>query len=283
MSMSNLAISYPPQSLVSFGKKVLIGMPWQKTTNPLTSFCVNRLMDTRRCALTMNHGDAFVAHTRNAIVDVFLKSPLEWLLSIDDDMIVPVGSADVLRSYTGWELPEPFASFHALDRLMSHGKTIVGALYFGRQSLKSPPVYNEGMSNKQEAEYARKGPYDLIKPTRWVGTGCLLTHRSVFEDIEKRFPKLARLEGKGGNWFTSTEASLRTMIEQTRDELQGNLTPEGAYKAVNDLNRAISLAQVENPLGCGEDVAFGLRAAAAGHISYVDMGLRAGHLGSFCY
>jgi hypothetical protein len=281
--MSNVAISYPPQTVQAFGKKVLVGMPWQKSTNPITAFCVGRLVDTRRCAMTLNHGDAFVAHTRNSIVDVLLKSPLEWLLTVDDDMVLPTGSAEVFRTYTGFNTPEPFASFHVLDRLLSHGKTIVGALYFGRQSTNSPPVYNEGMSNKQEAEYARKGPHDLAKPTRWVGTGCLLTHRSVFEDIEKRFPKLARIDGKGGNWFTSTEASLRMQVEKVRDELQTNLTPEGAYKATNELNRAISLAQVENPLGCGEDVAFGLRASASGHISYVDMGLRCGHVGSFVY
>jgi hypothetical protein len=281
--VSGIAISYPPATIQTFGKKVLVGMPWQKTTNPLTAFCVNRIVDTRRCAMTLNHGDAFVAHTRNSIVDVLLKSPLEWLLTIDDDMVMPTGSADVFRSYTGWNVPEPFASFHVLDRLMSHQKTLVGALYFGRQSTSSPPVYNEGMANKSEAEYARKGPYDLIKPTRWVGTGCLLAHRSVFEDIEKRFPKLARAEGRGGNWFTSTEASLRMETEKICDSLKSNLTPEGAYKAASELSHALAVAQVENPLGCGEDVSFGLRAAAAGHISYVDMGCRCGHLGSFCY
>lgn len=283
--MTGIAISHPPQSMVSFGKKVLIGMPWQKVTNPLTMFCVSRIVDTRRCAMTLNHGDAFVAHTRNSIADALLKSNLEWLLTIDDDMILPAGSAEVFRMYTGWkDYPDPFASFNALDRLMSHQKSLVGALYFGRQSTNSPPVYNEGMANRPEADYARKGPYDKVKQTRWVGTGCLLVHRTVFEDIEKRFPKLARgADGKGGNWFTSTEASLRQEVEKIRDELQSNLTPEGTFKAASGLNHAVALANAENPLGCGEDVAFGLRAAAAGHVSYVDMGLRCGHLGTFCY
>jgi hypothetical protein len=259
-------------------------LPWQKTANPLTAFCIQRLVDTRRCALTMNHGDAFLVHSRGAIADVFLKSSLEWLLTIDDDMLLPVGNADVFRSYTGWkDFPEPYASFNVLDRLMSHGKSLVGALYFGRQSLNSPPVYAEGMSNKAEADYARKGPHDLIKPTQWVGTGCMLIHRTVFEDIEKRFPNLARVEGKDGLWFCSTEASLRLGCEKIFSKLQGDLTPTGAHEAAVALGRLIALAKAENPRGCGEDVAFCLRAAASGHVPYVDMGLRCGHLGTFCY
>lgn len=283
MSMSDVAISTPPASVVSFGKRVLIGMPWQKVTNPLTAFCVSRLVDTRRCALTLNHGDAFVAHTRNTIVDVLLRSDLEWLLTIDDDMVLPTGNAKVFRTYTGWNVPEPFASFHALDRLMSHGKTLVGALYFGRQSPTSPPVYSEGMSSKDEATYARKGWRDQVKPTRWVGTGCMLVNRRVFEDINTRFPLLAPGAGHGGNWFTSTEAGLRAQVEKVSDNLLANLTPGGAHKAATDLISALAHAKADNPMGCGEDVAFCLRAAAAGHQPYIDLGLRCGHLGSFCY
>jgi hypothetical protein len=224
-----------------------------------------------------------VAHTRAAIVDVLLGSDLEWVLFVDDDMILPCGDANVFRSYTGFNFDEKFMSMNALDRLMSHNKSLVGALYFGRQSLTSPPVYNEGMSNKEEAAYARKGPHDICKPTRWVGTGCLLAHRTVFEDIEKRFPRLARNPNQGFGGFYSGEASLRDAAEKIAGNLQGNLTPEGALKAVTDLKQALSLSAAENPFGCGEDVALGLRAAAAGHVSYVDMGLRCGHIGTFCY
>lgn len=281
--MSEVAISYPPQQLVTYGKRVLIGLPWQKTVNPLTAFCISRLVDTRRCAVTLNHGDAFVAHTRNAIVDVLLGSKLEWVLMVDDDMILPTGDANVFRSYTGFQVDDKFAGLNAIDRLMSHGKTLVGALYFGRQSQNSPPVFNEGMSNKEIASYARRGPHDELRATKWVGTGCLLAHRTVFEDIEKRFPNLARVDGKDGQWFTSTEASLRLSTEKICGELQSNLTPAGAYKAANDLNHAIALSKAENPRGCGEDVAMCLRALSSGHQPYVDMGLRCGHIGTFCY
>jgi len=166
---------------------------------------------------------------------------------------------------------------------MSHGKTLVGALYFARHK-HGPPVYGEG-ALPEEARYARSGPHDLAKPTRWVGTGCLLSHRSVFEDIEKRFPRLARgADKKGGNWFTSTEASLLQRVEAVYAGLSsGPLTGDHAYKALTGLTEALAAAKAENPLGCGEDVSFCSRAAAAGHVPHVDMGLICGHLGNCVY
>lgn len=279
------AIARPAPAFISYGKKVLIGLPWQKITNPMTAFCVSHLVDTRRCASTLRFGDAFVAHTRNSIGDTFLASDLEWLLMIDDDMVVPVGSAEVFKAYTGFDFAEKFMSLNALDRLMSHGKTLIGALYFGRQALNQPAVFNEAAANKHINDYVRKGPHDEIRQTRWVGTGCILIHRKVFEDIEKKFPKLSRgVEKKGGNWFTSTEASLVSDVEKIRDDFQGKqLTGEAAYEIISRLDKSLALSKQENPLGTGEDVAFCMRATAAGHPAYVDLGLRAGHLGTFCY
>lgn len=279
------AISHPAPAFVSYGKKVLIGLPWQKITNPMTAFCISRLVDGRRCACTLNFGDAFVAHTRNSIGDTFLKSDLEWLLMVDDDMVIPVGSAEVFRAYTGFDFQEPFMSWNALDRLMSHGKTLVGALYYGRQAKDNPAVFNEAAANKMISDQFRKGPKDEIRQTRWVGTGCILIHRKVFEDIEKKFPRLARgADGKGGNWFTSTEAGLLDRLEALRDKFLGKrLGGEEAFELMAGLEKSLALAKQENTLGTGEDVAFCLRAAAAGHPAYVDLGLRVGHLGNCCY
>jgi hypothetical protein len=272
-----------PEQVPVYGKKILISSPWHKSACPLTAFCVAQLVDRRRTATLMNFGDAFVAHSRNRLADEFLKSSCEWLLTIDDDMIVPFGNARWFQAYTGFNFPEKFLAWNAIDRLISHGKTLVGALYFGKHD-KSPAMYNES-SNPQELAYAKLAPYDLIKPTRWVATGCMLIHRQVFEDIEKRFPALARDGGgKGGNWFTSTEASLIQRVTLARDFLtRGPMTAEKGMKVLELLEDAIHEAKNENTLGVGEDVSFCLRASAAGHQPYVDMGLRCGHLGMKVY
>jgi hypothetical protein len=281
-----LPVAVAPASTVTvYQKKVMIVLPWQKLVSPITSFSVAQLMDRRRTSSMLNFGDAFVTHSRNTCADVFLSSPCDWMLTIDDDMVIPFGSSRWFRAHTQFDFAEKFLEMNALDRLMSHGKTLVGALYFGRHRF-GPPVYNEGTMSPQEANYARSGPHDLIKPTRWVGTGCMLIHRSVYEDIERTFPRLARgADKKGGQWFTSTEASLMEQVKRLRDGLQDGtpLTGEKAYKALEGLESVLAMANHENSLGVGEDVSFCLRAKAAGHTPYVDMGLICGHLGHACY
>jgi hypothetical protein len=272
-----------PATVSPLQSRVLLAFPWQKHVCPVTAFCVAQLRDSRRTATAIHYGDAFVAHTRNTCADVFLDSPCEWMLMIDDDMVVPFGNADWFRQQTGWNFPDPFMTFNVIDRLLSHKKTLVGALYFGRNK-GAPAIYNEATVDANENKYAHGAPYNLIKPTRWVGTGCMMIHRSVFLDIEKRFPRLARQNKKNGQWFTSTEATLLTELEALYQSVNGvKLTGEVAYTLTAGLNAAIQRAGKENPLGAGEDVSFCMRAAAAGHIPFVDMGLVCGHVGYHIY
>lgn len=278
-----IAVS-PPATIAFLKNRIMLALPWGKMTHPITAFAVAQLMDRRRTTTALNFGDAFVAHSRNSIADVFLKSTSEYLLTVDDDMIVPFGHPVWFRAHTGWEhYPDPFASFNVIDRLLSHGKTLVGALYKGRYQ-KANFVYGEG-NQTQEREYASKGPYDVLKPTRWVGTGSMLIHRTVFEDVEKKFPLLARgADGKGGNWFTSSEHNAMDAILRTRRMLsEGAMTGEKCMRAFEMLEAASQDAKSSSKLGVGEDVQFCTRAKAAGHQPYVDMGLRCGHLGHFCY
>lgn len=267
-------------------KKVMLVFPWYKTSNPLTAFSVMQLSDKRRTASMICHGDAFVAHTRNTCADVFLQSSLDYMLTIDDDMVVPFGNGGWFRQNTGWaNYPDPFASFNALDRLVSHGKTLVGALYFGRQQGYSRPVFNEGASNKVAEADARNVPRDELKPTKWVGTGCMLIHRSVFEDIEKKFPNLARgANKKGGQWFTSSEHTAIDWLRRCETFLsQGPMDGEKAYQAHSMVVRALGEAKANSGLGMGEDVTFCTRAREAGHQPFVDFGLVAGHIGYHVY
>lgn len=273
----------PPLTIKPLDKKVLLVMPWLKHTNPMTAFCMMQLHDKRRTTTMLNFGDAFVAHSRNTCADHFLKSTAEWMLTVDDDMIIPFGNARWFNAHTGFNLPEEYAGANALDRLLSHNKTLVGGLYFGRYP-KAPPVYNEG-ANQHEAEYARKAPMNVCKPTRWVGTGCLLIHRSVYEDIEKRFPNLGRgANGMGGNWFSASEHTALEHIDKTRAMLaDGPMTSEKAMKAYQMLETAASDFRANSGLGFGEDVQFCIRARQAGHIAHVDLGLVCGHVGHAVY
>jgi hypothetical protein len=113
----------------------------------------------------------------------------------------------------------------------------------------------------------------------------MLTHRSVFEDIEKKFPNIGRSpEGKYGNWFSPSEHSLVRNIQQLRDLLTtGPQTAEKSFKALNLVEGALADARGNSGLSIGEDVTFCRRAAQSGHQPHVDMGLWCGHIGHLVY
>jgi hypothetical protein len=247
------------------------------------------LKDPRRTAIMLNFGDAFVAHTRNTLADLFLQTDLEWMLTVDSDMVLPFGNSEWFNNFTSMNLPKPFCDFHALDRLLSHGKTLVGALYFGRWR-NGAAMFNEGYRDKTIHAYLRKGPYDEIRPTRWVGTGCMLIHRSVFIDIEKKFPHLARKKTESGmrhgNWFTSSEHDTVSSVDAVLADLtarHGQWDSTDALNAFQKLTDAQARSRHNSSLGTGEDVIFCHRAAQSGHQPYVDLGLWCGHIGHDVY
>jgi hypothetical protein len=271
-------------------KDVMIALPWYKQTNPMTAFSVMGLIDRTRTAITLNFGDAFVIHTRNTLADLFLQTDLEWMLTIDDDMVVPFGNGQWFNNFSGFNLPKPFCDFNALDRLLDAGKTLVGALYFGRWR-HGAAMFAEGMRDKQVMNQLRRGPKDEVRPTRWVGTGCTLIHRSVYLDIEKKFPHLRRKRDngtRGGNWFTSSEHELGSIVDQTVDFLENSRNSQGwngedMWKAFSLLHAGRARTKQNSGLGMGEDVQFCIRAQQAGHQPYVDLGLVCGHVGHDVY
>ena len=268
------------------GKKVCIMLPWYKSVCPLTAFSTMCLLDRTKMSVMLNFGDAFIVHTRNVLAENFLKNGVEWCLTIDDDMVCPWGNAAWFKAFSGFDsIPDKFAGMHTINRLLSHGKTLVGALYFGRWK-KGKPVYAEATADQKETDFARSGPHDIVRATRWVGTGCMLIHRSVFLDMEKKFPNLARgQDGKGGNWFTPSEHDLRKGTEEAMAVL-GDASvsePMRIQKAQEIMLRSGKASNYNSGLGTGEDVAFCIRASAAGHQPHVDLGLLCGHQGSYIY
>lgn len=274
-----------PSDLLSEGRKVLIALPWYRAACPLTTFSLLAMMDRSRYAVSLNFGDAFVTHARNKLATQFINSKLDWMWTVDDDMIFPWGDAHWFNQHTGLGLPEKFASFHALDRLMSAGKTLIGVTYFGRAEDR-PPVFADGLAMNQEL--LRRGPRDEVRPVKWVGTGGMLTHRSVFLDIEKKFPHLSREENHGiGQYYTSSEHDLHLAIDEVlricEDADRNDGGGVGAKTIQNILTRAKHKAKIHSGLGMGEDVQMCVRATQSNHQPFVDLGCWAGHVGGAVY
>jgi len=266
------------------GKQVEILLPWYREVSPQVAWSVMRLIDKTRIGIRARWGDAAVWHTRNILADEFLRSGVEWSFWVDSDEILPTGDAKLFNALCGMLLSDEFAGLNILDRLLSHGKTLVGACYWGRYP-NSKPIYAEGMNSAKEDAYARKGPYNIVKPTDWIGFGAVLVHRSVFLDIETKYPHLARNPdtGSGGNWFSPNEQDLRRNFEAFGAILEESIDA-GAKLAKLQAQYESSLRQtLKTPVGVGEDVSFCKRAASCGHVSHVDLALYCGHLGDRVY
>jgi hypothetical protein len=171
-------------------KDVLICQPMYKVVDPLVCFVKTILFDKETMGYATQMGDAMIVHTRNHLADVFMRSKSEWLLFWDDDMIPPCGRPDWSKAYVPGmpkDYPESFLKINPIARLKSHGKTVIGGLYFGRRSPHGPIC----SKTPETLDAISKAPCEEIIPVDWVGTGFLLIHRSVFEAIQKNFPELS--------------------------------------------------------------------------------------------
>lgn len=280
------------------GKKVLLMLPWYKTTNPLTTFCLLALLDRTKMGASMEFGDAMIAHARNKLLDTLVNTGVEYGFFLDDDMVVPCGNAGWYNRYTGLALPENFAGMHTLNRLTSHGKTLVSGLYFQRKEQGKAVFYEslvDTTSGTEENRVARTAPVELLKEVQWAGTGCLLVHRSVAKDMREKMPWLAP-QGPSESWhyFSSASDSLFQRLPEVQNEISDALAGFSEGESEHNFEKRIRSAQAlleevvsgttkANRLQGGEDEVFGRRAAACGHPTFVDFGIVCGHVGGKIY
>jgi hypothetical protein len=276
------------------GKKVLLMLPWYKTTNPLTSFCLLALFDRSKMGAAMEFGDAMIAHARNRLLDTLVTTGIEHGFFLDDDMVVPCGNAAWFNRYTGMALPETYAGLHTLNRLVSHGKTLVSGLYFQRRDGGRAVYYDalvETPAGEAENREARTAPRPTLKETEWAGTGCLLVHRSVPLDIRKNMPWLApKAPGESWGYFSSSSDTLQrkapevqALLENAAAEFAKGGAQAALERSVRDAAAMIESALREtnrsDRLPAGEDEVFGRRAKLCGHPTFVDYGVVCGHVG----
>ena len=172
------------------GRDLMVGFPCYKTTNPVTAFAMIAMaLDFGRDKIRfdMSIGDSMVYHSRNRLAEKFLQTDAKYLLMMDDDIIPCIGRPAWMRStvQSAQNVPDLPLQRHIVHRLLNSGKTLIGGAYFGRQ---------EGgnlMCSDQTLALSAKRYDDTLAPVNWIGTGCLLIHRSVFEDIKKKYPELA--------------------------------------------------------------------------------------------
>ena len=224
------------------GRDIFVGWPWYKSSNPVTAAVnVAIALDFGRDKIRfdMSIGDAKIEHSRNRLAHKFLETDAKWLLMMDDDIIPSIGRPAWFRYWVQaaraiGDLP---LQRHLLHRLVGAGKTLVGAAYFGRQEGGAIMCADPLLAPRAKAYE------DAIVPVDWVGTGCILIHRKVFNDIKEKFGDSLKID-----------------------------VPDYDY----DYFRPFDSAR-------GEDVSFCIRAKESGNQPHIDLGLPVFHVGYRCY
>lgn len=226
-------------------KDVMILRPVLRDVHSLVHHATLAVFDKNTMGYDAQTGDAIIAHSRNLLADRFMKSDYEWALWWDDDVVPPIGNAawskQNIQSMPGG-YPDKFLNINPVRRLQSHGKTIIGGLYFGR---KRPWAAICERTTQTVGQFANV-PRVEIRPVGWVGTGFLLVHRSVFEDVMTRFKGLAPKAG-----------------------------------AVNPYEKVWDFFKPDRDQA--EDVSFCQRAKECGHQPYVDLSVVCTHVGDYCF
>jgi len=289
----------PTKSADWEGRKVVILQPFYKAVHPVTHFSILGLLDRGTMGALMRHNDAFIHHARNVLADQFLETGVEWSFWTDDDMVFPFGNAGWFNHFTGFNFPEKYAGKHILNSLLSHNKSLVGALYFGR-SAGGKAMYYEAMMGTPdglaENKRAHDAPRDELRAVRWTATGALLVNRQVYLDVRAKFPNLApQHPTESWHYFTNANDAAVTRIANLSDTIrvayeqvrEGKLDLSQVEKLLNDTHAQLAETKAldfqNSRTQQGEDQTFGIRAGQAGHQSYVDLSVVCGHIGQTCF
>jgi len=153
------------------------------------------------------HTRTLIVEARNILAMKFLRTKAEWAIFVDDDVVLPCGSADVFNNEFNAMLPKPHSEYLFIDKMMSNNLPLVGALYFGRHPA-GKGQYSGAFDSPLENSRAHRLEDAGIKPCSWVATGAMKIHRSVFEKIMQEAPEhfpdiIPTLEGRPWDFFKS--------------------------------------------------------------------------------
>jgi 2-polyprenyl-3-methyl-5-hydroxy-6-metoxy-1,4-benzoquinol methylase len=110
---------------------------------------------------------------RNAIVDAVQQTDDDWLLMIDDDMII-----------NEFVTMGPTDAYSFIEKLIKHGKDICGILYYQR-SGKCDPVLMKAVGDGRGYRFLRDDEIEgKLQRVDVAGGGCLLIRAAIFDKLK---------------------------------------------------------------------------------------------------
>lgn len=193
-----------------------------------------------------------IHRARSQVANAFLATKNEYLIMVDDDMVIPFGNgaafAQIVKTNGGGAYKEEWGNVCGLSKIMSHGtdKGIVGGYYVSRGADRNPMVWDANVEPKD----LKAGNASGLIPCRWLATGFMRIHRSVLEKMKEAAP-----------------AKFPEIMPR------GNPNTPGYYYSYF-LPRQHHM---------GEDASFAHRANTLGIQSYLDADIKCGHIGEYIY
>lgn len=260
--MSKLRLSLPSagEDREKMKPKISIGLPFYGSFSgewvTQTMLLVSGIAQSCTLMNIIASGSMTADHSRNNIADDFLKSDAEWLFWIDSDTLVPAG---------------------AIERMIAHGKTLVSGLYYGKNPPHPPIAYYSFNGAFRPIDQERKWEKGEILQVDSVGFGCMLTHRSVFEDIQKNY-EVYQVEGGG-----IVPVYKNSILGEVKDG-DSHEHDDKVYRGQLRLRlRQPTLAKRTFPFFIidslrTEDMFFFDLAKRVGHVPFLDTSIECGHL-----
>lgn len=193
------------------GRDVCLCVPTYKPVPGETFFSMMALAMKYKMGMRLEHRgrDSMISRSRNHLAKRFLNSGASWCIWMDSDMIFPFGHAGSYMTLTGMKnIPAHLAGCHTIERLISHGKTVVGGCYWDRNGSGKLIAGGGG-------PITRPIPSDALHAIGFVGTGCLAVHRTVYLAIAEKFPETMSADSLGNEcgFFTPIQTPHRMLGE----------------------------------------------------------------------
>ena len=191
---SNIVESRTNEGLPSYraefaGRDIFVGFSANKATNPITTLAlINIALDFGRDKIRfdVSSDENNFYKSRNDLAEKFLATDAKWLLLLDNNIIPSIGRPQWAKATIGAarNIHDSHLQKHIVHRLIGAGKSLVGAAYFANLDDASIDCSKTDLGKKARV------CTDSVEPVDWVGSGCLLIHRRVLQDIKKKFPDI---------------------------------------------------------------------------------------------
>jgi hypothetical protein len=139
-------------------------------------------------------GNSLLLRARHDLAKRFLATDAQWSLWLDSDVFMPFGNPAIYFSVTqSRKMPQKFAEYNTIERLLTHKKPLVGGVYAARYKGGSlviqPELEPRNPNDRQIATAIREGrSAGGLVPVNWLAAGLMLVHRKVFEIIMAKEP-----------------------------------------------------------------------------------------------